>query len=69
MNSGRSLPVAVEPQRVEQVHAETGALDGLQEARGDHLVGVDVLHRHRRSDGGQCGELSMLFPYPSWRFR
>ena len=53
---GAFLAGAVEAQRVEQVHAETGALDGLQEARGDHLVGVDVLHRHRRGDGGQRGE-------------
>src|SRR6185437_5569124 len=48
--------VLVEAQRVEQMDPEAGALDGLEEARRDDLVGVDVLHRHRRSDGGQGGE-------------
>src|SRR6185437_6487771 len=44
-------------QRIEQMHAQPRALDRLQEARRDDLIGVDVLHRHRRGDSGERGEL------------
>src|SRR5262249_52879391 len=42
---------------VEQVLAETRALDRLQELLGDDHVGVDIDHRERRRDAGQRGEL------------
>ena len=62
--SGFSVPSLSIAQRIEQVHAKAGALDGFEEARRDDLVGVDVLHRHRRGDAGQRGEFSMLSPAP-----
>src|SRR5690606_20588818 len=43
---------------VEQVLAEAGALDRLQEARGDDAVGIDVTSRHRSRN---AGDLSKLF--------
>ncbi len=39
---------------VEQMHAEAGALDGLQEARRNDLVGIDIGQRQRRGDAGQA---------------
>ena len=39
--SGRSLPSPSIAQRIEQVLAEAGTLDGLQEPRRNDLVGVD----------------------------
>src|SRR6185312_9488068 len=59
---GAFVAVVVVAQRVEQVHAEAGTLDGLEEAGGYDLVGVDVLHRHRRGDGGQRDELVHRIP-------
>ena len=43
-------------QGVEQVDAEAGALDGLEEAGRDDLVGVNVGERQRGRDAGQGGE-------------
>ena len=48
--------VVVEAQRLEQVDAEPGALDRLEVARRDDLVGVDVDQRQRRRDPGELGE-------------
>ena len=42
--------LTVVAQRVEQVDAKAGALDRLEEARGDDLVGIDVGERQRRRD-------------------
>src|SRR5262249_44898858 len=38
---------------VEQVLAEAGALDRLEELLGDDLVGVDIDHRQRRRDASK----------------
>ena len=55
--SATSLPSCVVAHLVEQVLAEPGALDGLQELLGDDHVGVDVDQRQRRRHPGQLGEL------------
>jgi hypothetical protein len=39
------LALGVVAQCVEQVHAEAGAFDRLEESRGDDLVGVDIRDR------------------------
>ena len=42
---------------VEQVLAETGALDGFEEVLRDDHICVDVDHVHRRRDAAMLGEL------------
>jgi hypothetical protein len=55
--------VGVEAHLVEQVLAQTRAVDRLQELLGNDHVGVDIDQRHGRRDAGQGGELvHMLGP-------
>jgi len=45
---------------VEQVLAQAGSLDGLQELLGNDHVGVDIDHRQGRCDAGQTAEFLHL---------
>ena len=45
---------------VEEMLAEPGALDRLQILLGNDHVGVDIDHRQRRGNSGQCGEFFHL---------
>src|SRR5882724_776881 len=67
---GLARPALVEiAPGVEQVGAESGALDRFQELLGDHLVGVDVGPIHRGDQSVQHGEFfhRRLVPYLHWR--